>query len=77
LITIVVSDRHLSASCQFEIPGKEIVLLPDEAIAAQANAVGDFPYFALSEVSLVDDEAIIALQLSWAVSDSSKQASYI
>ena len=53
------------------------MLLPDEAIAAQANAVGDFPYFALSEVSLVDDEAIIALQLSWAVSDSSKQASYI
>ncbi|MFB0534359.1 MAG: hypothetical protein ACETWR_05190 [Anaerolineae bacterium] len=71
---IFVSDRNLGGPCQVEIPGKSIEFLSDEEIQERANAIGDFPYFALTEAEIGQDEATLSLQLAWATSEESKQS---
>jgi len=71
---IAVSDRNLGGPCPVEIPGKSLEFLSDEEIQERADAIGDFPYFAFTEVEIGDEEATLSLQLTWAMSEESRQS---
>jgi hypothetical protein len=71
---IVVSNRYLDDSCQIVVPGFRIKVLSDDAIVDRASSTGDFPFFSLTEAEVGTDEAVLSLQLTWAVSEESKRA---
>jgi hypothetical protein len=74
---LVVSDRNLGSTDQIIVPGFYIVVLSDEGISARLSTKGNFPYFSLLEADIDPPEAILSLQLSWAVSEASKQAGVV
>ncbi|MFQ5614814.1 MAG: hypothetical protein ACE5H9_22050 [Anaerolineae bacterium] len=71
---IVISRRNLDDPCQIDVPGRRVMILSEDEIATRAASEGDFPYFSLTEATFTAGEATLSLQLSWAVSEASKQA---
>ena len=71
---IVISDRNLGAACQLLVRGYQIIVLSDDEITARASSKGDFPYFTLTETEIHENEALLSLRLSWAISEESKKA---
>ena len=53
--------------------GFRITILTESEITARANAMGDFPYFTLTEADLSQNVATLSLQLSYAVSEESEK----
>lgn len=74
---IVILDQYLSSSCKINLPGFHLVILSAGEIEERTNSTGDFPYFSLKEVEISHDKVLMSLQLSWAVSEASKQAQNI
>lgn len=70
---IIVSNQHLETHCELHVPGFKVTILTKNEIAERANAMGDFPYFSLTEAELSQDAATLSLQLSYAVSKATEE----